>query len=138
MSRLPRQASGFSLLETVVALLILSMSLGMLYQATAGATRNVRVDERYAYAVMLAESLLNEHRSVPVGGIAQAESRDDYRWEVVTRPASYGGGDGALQDALPLHEVSVNVFWQDGDNVRSVTLVSVVPEAEQLPEQPDA
>ena len=33
-------SSGFSLLETLVALVILSLALGALYQAAAGATRN--------------------------------------------------------------------------------------------------
>ena len=44
-------ASGFSLLETLVALVILSLALGALYQAAAGATRNIRVAEQYTRAV---------------------------------------------------------------------------------------
>ncbi|MBL6699470.1 MAG: type II secretion system protein, partial [Luminiphilus sp.] len=52
---------GFSLIEMLVALVVLSLSLGVLYQAAAGATRNVRVAAEYTEAVMLAESKLAEH-----------------------------------------------------------------------------
>ncbi|HAN69406.1 MAG TPA: general secretion pathway protein GspI, partial [Halieaceae bacterium] len=45
-----RKEGGFSLIEMIVAIVILALSLGMLYQAAAGATRNVRIDERYSYA----------------------------------------------------------------------------------------
>src|SRR5690606_40398158 len=55
------RAAGFSLIEALVAMVILALSLGALYQAAAGATRNVRVDERYTYAVQIAQSLLAEH-----------------------------------------------------------------------------
>ena len=60
---------GFSLLEMVVAVAILAMSLGALYQSVAGATRIVRVDEKYAYAVELARSLLADNAVVPFNGL---------------------------------------------------------------------
>ena len=55
---LPSRGKGFSLLEMVVAISILGLTLGALYQAVSGATRNVRTDEKYAYGVELARSLL--------------------------------------------------------------------------------
>ena len=51
-------AAGFSLLEVLVAITILALALAVLYQAASGATRNVRSDEKYAYGVELARSLL--------------------------------------------------------------------------------
>ena len=51
------RASGFSLLEMIVAMAILGLALGALYQAASGATRNVRSDEKYAYGVELARTL---------------------------------------------------------------------------------
>ena len=55
---------GFSLIEMLVALVILALSLSVLYQAAMGATRNVRVASEYTDAVMLAESMLAEHSHV--------------------------------------------------------------------------
>ena len=48
----------------LVALVVLSLSLGVLYQAAMGATRNVRVATEYTGAVMLAESVLTEYSYV--------------------------------------------------------------------------
>jgi len=45
-----RKQKGFSLLEAMVAISILGIALGGLYSAASGATRNVRADERYAFA----------------------------------------------------------------------------------------
>ena len=57
---------GFSLIEMLVAMVILSLSLGVLYQAAAGAIRNARVSGEYTQAVMLAESKLAEYGYVAV------------------------------------------------------------------------
>ena len=58
---------GFSLLEMLVAMSILGLALGALYQASTGATRNVRVDERYAYGVETARSLLADYTVINDG-----------------------------------------------------------------------
>lgn len=118
-----RQA-GFSLIEMIVALVILSLSLGMLYQATAGATRNVRVDERYSYATLLAQSLLAQHATVPEGGARTGGTIEDYRWQLTTAAIP-------PPDNLPLvalHQLDVEVSWDDGGRSRTVTLTTIVPQ----------
>ena len=116
---------GFSLLEMVVAVAILAMSLGALYQSVAGATKIVRVDEKYAYAVELARSLLADHAVVPTNGLQQAgDTRGGFTWEVnaqaVTLPDSPQLRDGKLQS------ITVSVSWSEGDKDRDVVLHSVV------------
>lgn len=66
------RAQGFSLLEMVVAIAILALALGALYQAASGATRNVRADEKYAYGVELARSLLAANARVPADGVSDS------------------------------------------------------------------
>lgn len=117
--------TGFSLLEMVVALVILSISLAMLYQAAAGATRNVRVDERYAFAVQIAESLLADNPMVPMGGLQLGGEVDDFRWRLHSVPV---GEDTGEAPAIRLQQLTAEVGWQDGENWREVTLVTVVPE----------
>ncbi|RLA49018.1 MAG: general secretion pathway protein GspI [Gammaproteobacteria bacterium] len=119
-----RQSAGFSLLEMVVAISILALALAALYQAAGGATRNVRSDEKYAYSVELARSLLAENAMVPISGIsAKGETAGGFQWRVDTSPV-------ALQrTALPvgsLHEIEVGVSWVDGSKLREVVLNSVV------------
>lgn len=118
-----RQASrGFSLIEMLVAMTIMSMSVVALYQATAGATRNVRVDEKYSYAYLLAESLLAEHAVVDIAGMnKQGETAGGFQWQVSATPV-----EGTLPKALKegrLQIIQVTVSWGEG---RRVQLDSVV------------
>jgi general secretion pathway protein I len=122
--RLAPPQSGLSLLEMVVAIAILALSLGTLYQATSGATRNVRSAEKYAYGVELARSVLADNALVPAGGkSAKGETEGGFRWSMQTSPIDLPNG------SLPrgaLHKLEVLVSWPDGMKRREVTLVSVV------------
>lgn len=126
MSRVCRRAQkGFSLIEMIVAMVILSLSLGMLYQAAAGATRNVRIDERYSYAVLLAQSLLAEHSVLAASGVSAGGDIEDYRWRLAS--TLLPGEEGAEQ--IPLHQLTATIEWSDGPRTRQVVLVTAVPEA---------
>ena len=116
-------SAGFSLLEMVVAISILAFALGTLYQAAGGATRNVRVDEKYAYGVELARSLLADNGSVPASGVnATGEADGGFDWYVTTVPIAIGRGS-----TVPvLHEIEVGVSWSDGGKRREVVLNSIV------------
>lgn len=115
---------GFSLLEMVVAIAILALALGALYQAASGATRNVRTAERYAYAVELARSLLADNAMVPAGGAnLSGETGSGYQWRVVSRPRQLSRG---VAGDFSLHDIEVEVGWFDGSKRRQIVLNSVV------------
>lgn len=119
-----RRCAGFSLLEMVVAISILALALASLYQAAGGATRNVRTDEKYAYGVELAQSVLASNAMVPLSGVSsQGETAGGFRWRVNTRPVNL------QRTSLPpgsLHEIEVGVSWVDGRKKREIVLNSVV------------
>lgn len=103
---------------------ILALSLGALYQAATGATRNVRSDERYAYAVELARSLLADSAKVPRGGRSDAgETAGDFYWRVETRPLRF---ENSPVRPGQLQRIRVLVGWRDGGTDREVVLDSVV------------
>ena len=116
--------TGFSLLEMLVAISILALALGSLYQAASGATRNVRTSERYAYGVELARSLLADNAMVSQQGVnATGETAGGYQWRVQSQPRNMQrSGMGRLQ----LHDLEVGVAWFDGSKRREIVLNSVV------------
>jgi general secretion pathway protein I len=116
---------GFSLLEMVVAVAVLGMALGALYQAAGGATRNVRADQRYAYAVELGRSLLADNSVVPLEGLqSRGETAGGFVWQVDAVPLQRERGsplaDGRLQ------RIDIEVSWPDGTRQRRISLSSVV------------
>ncbi|NQY02336.1 MAG: prepilin-type N-terminal cleavage/methylation domain-containing protein [Halieaceae bacterium] len=119
-----RTARGFSLLEMVVAISILGLALAALYQAASGATRNVRTDEKYAFGVELARSLLAEHSRVPRGGLSdRGETEGGFVWTVDTWPVE------TAREGLPqgsLHYLEITVGWTDGRKPGRFVLNSVV------------
>lgn len=125
-----RQTLGFSLIEMLVALVILSLSLGVLYQAAAGATRNLRVSAEYLEGTMLAESLLAEHITIPEEGFAEAGHFADFDWNISSWPAE---SDVELEELTlpleeyPLHFLQVQVSWGEVEKRRSIELLTVAP-----------
>lgn len=115
---------GFSLLEMVVAIAILALSLGALYQGVSGATRNVRSAEKYAYGVELARSLLADNALIASSGANKSgETEGGFKWAVQSSPVN------APNSRLPqgaLHKLEVSVSWQDGMKRRQFALHSVV------------
>lgn len=127
------RSRGFSLLEMVVAVAILGMSLGALYQAAGGATRTVAIDEKTAYAVELARSLLANYAVVPLAGMNETgETAGGFAWEVISEPAALAV-DSPLAEGL-LQQISVVVSWRDGGRDRTVALQSVVAGREEQEE----
>ena len=120
---------GLSLLEMVVAISILALSLSVMYQAVSGATRNARTDERHAYAVELARSLLARHTVIARSGVnRQGETAGGFAWAVASQslpPRS------ALPDPGTLQQLEIVVSWRDGSKRREVMLNSIVEGRDQ-------
>lgn len=131
MTRAPhRREAGLSLLELLVAMAIMALSLGMLYQATGGAVRGVEDTERYQRAQMLAQSLLRSRDAVPAGGWAEQGEGYGFRWTVSSAPYA----TGVTSDRVPvLHRVAVQVDWVDRRGARRIALDTLMPQARPQP-----
>lgn len=129
--RKPKRALGFSLIEMLVALVVLSLSLGVLYQAATGATRNVRVAAEYTDAVMLAESVLADQSYVTQENYSAAGQFHAFQWSVSSWPAPYEDGLDPEERAIaadPLQFLQVVVSWPGrGGTPREIDLLTVVP-----------
>jgi len=123
-----RRASGFSLLELVVALAIMAFALGGLYRAVGGGVRAVGDASQYTRAIAFAESVLQANATVPAGGWKDSGVWDRYYWSISTSPLDAGTNEG-----VRLHRIQVDITWVDGQRERSFSLVSIRPQQVDVP-----
>jgi general secretion pathway protein I len=114
-----RRASGFSLLEVLVAFVILALVGTALFRLFSGSLNNASAADDYSRAALVAESVLAEAASTrPLREATQQGTVDDGRIEWSTRVALYtppGVNPDAERgsEALPvrLYRVSAEVVF---------------------------
>jgi len=118
---------GFSLIEILVAFMILAMSLTVIYRIFSGGLRNVALSEDYARAVLVAESQLAAIGiSEPlVRGVSSGEWGERFRWQRVVEQYQPWEQDKELSTQLLAYSVTVNVDWEHAGRSRQVSLSSV-------------
>ncbi len=117
---------GFSLLEVLVAFAIMSLSIGLLYQAMGSNARQTADMAARERAALLAESLLALHTVVPPQGISEQGESAGMAWQARSAPFATEAGI-AHPDAPPLHEVQITVLWGDAPP-RELTLRTLRPQ----------
>lgn len=114
MTRRDAQA-GFTLLEAMVALLLLALVLAPAYSLLSGGGRAARAVDRRAQALAVAEAQLAalsaERRLVP--GTYPGEG-GGYRWTVSVAPRTDGPFDGAAARGMAAYRVTIDVSDRDG------------------------
>ena len=119
-------ATGFTLIEVVVAMAILSIGITMIIELFSGSLRLVRTSGEYTKAVNYARVKMEEMTVKPTvtEWIEQGEFDGAYRWQV----------DVKRMDLLPprietdfkppveLFQVKVHVLWKSGTKERSTVL----------------
>jgi general secretion pathway protein I len=115
----------------LVAVAILGMALGALYQAAGTATRIVGVDEKYSYATELALSLLADNGEVPAAGLSLSGKTDGgFEWSVEAGPLLMAE-PAPLKEGM-LQEIAISVAWRDGVRERDIVLHSIVAGRENM------
>jgi prepilin-type N-terminal cleavage/methylation domain-containing protein len=118
MSRRPAgEAGGFTLLEVLVALALLSIAL----QLFSANMRGIAASDSYAKAVMTAESKMRE--------VLDDEEIHKKTWSETTNDgyridASIAGTEEKRTENLPVEllEVTLTVHWTDGTKERAISL----------------
>lgn len=122
---------GFSLLEVLVAFVILALILGVLMQIFSGGLRNAsRVDE-YQQAMLLGQSKLASIGIETPLKVSESNGEFDavYRWHVSIRPYLVAPTQTSDQTGLPvpivpvsLLEVEIQVLWGGSAQPRLASL----------------
>lgn len=121
-----RSARGYTLIEVLVAFMILAMALTVLLRIFSGGLRNISVAADYTQAVLIAETqlaltALDESLSP---GTVTGEAEGKFRWTRTTR--RYAPFAGSLRPPdLPAFHVGVSVEWPDAGRTRTVRLATV-------------
>jgi general secretion pathway protein I len=126
----PRPARGFTLLEVLVAFVVLAAGAGILYRTYSTSLTNVSTVSGYSEAIAIAEAKLGalgiEH---PLVEGEESGSTDDHRYEwrttiqPYTPPGTPPDQPGGFISPHQMFKLSVNVGWdQNGLSKRSVEL----------------
>ncbi|NPU14542.1 type II secretion system protein [Bradyrhizobium sp. 83002] len=114
--------AGFTLVEVLVALAMLSVGLALVMSLFSTGLSRTGMAERVAGAVALAQSLMAQvGNSIPL----RTETRDGaeangYRWRLAMQP--YRPVQGGDARPVELYQVSVEIGWQEGQDPRSYAL----------------
>jgi prepilin-type N-terminal cleavage/methylation domain-containing protein len=119
--RAERAERGFTLIEALVAIVILALALSALFSAHDTGLRGATTVDAHLQARLLAQSLLAQWSQYRVlQGPSQGRS-GRFAWTVAVAPF---GGVGPRQGAgdWTLHELTVTVAWPGGHQVKLNTL----------------
>lgn len=117
------RSCGFTLIEVIIAITIMSISLVMVMQLFSGSLRASRVSCDYTRAVVHAKDKMEELSVDPVGGSGEFE--DGFRWESEVGP--YEDINTELEDTgYNILKIKVKVIWSNiGNQEKSIELVSL-------------
>jgi len=120
--------SGFTLIEVIVAMVILGISLVMIMQLFSGGLKASRASCDYTRAVLHAKDKMEELSAFPVQN--SGDFQDGYQWESMVETYK------EIEDVtLKLLKLRVKVYWGSSfERKRAIELVSLkmVEEEEDL------
>ena len=117
---------GFSLLEVLVALSIMALALGVLYQTQIGATRNLSQSIGMERASLHAQSILANATGLAADHDTLEGNFDDgYRWQLAITPIELPPPPPAEQPLIAMLQLDLTVFWNDGGKERQLHLQSL-------------
>ena len=122
-----KSCQGMTLIEVLVAFIVLSVTMAVIMQIFSGGMRNARLAESYSRAVFLAESkmatvglerpLIPGEDSGPAGG--------EMQWRITVTPAEDEATTNSQLLPQRLYLVRVTATWGGDDRERQVQLTSL-------------
>lgn len=126
MSRITTRGRGFTLVELLVALVLLAVAGGSLLQLFQGGLRTARLAGAQSHAVLLARSKLTELQAYPYlqPGTLSGTFDDGYHWEAALTQSPMIGDSDTEGDRLQLLDLVLTISWGEAADARSFSLRS--------------
>ncbi|GAA0791818.1 type IV pilus modification PilV family protein [Marinobacterium sediminicola] len=126
MARSETPQSGFTLLEVLVAFVILAGTLGVMMRINAQALdTSMRAAERQQ-ALMLAESQLDRvlARSDLLPGTERGDFElDGFRWQLEVSPFTFPGQEELVMESRIIpYRIDISVYWGAASELQLTTL----------------
>ncbi len=124
MPQPPAQQTGMTLIEVLVAFVVLSATLAVAMQIFSAGMRNARLAGGYTNAIILAQSQLDTlGREIPIAiGETTGQVGSDTRWTISIQPFDDAGATDLYQMPVRLYRAYVHVAWSEGGKERKVSL----------------
>ncbi|WP_413856536.1 type IV pilus modification PilV family protein [Candidatus Aalborgicola defluviihabitans] len=117
---------GMTLIEVLVAFVVLSVTMAAILQIFSGGMRNARLADSYSRAVFLAESKLAaagiERPLVPGEEVGQIT---DMQWRLRVQPFDDGGAADRQLMPSRLYLIQAQIGWNEDGRPRQVVLESL-------------
>jgi general secretion pathway protein I len=119
---LPRMSNGFTLIETLVAMMLLAISLVVILQLFSGGLRSGKMADDYTRAIFYAREKMEEYLLVDdfQEGVFEGTFDENYRWLVdikLVKPEDEDEDENTDEEKpsmVDLFNVDVQVFWPIG------------------------
>jgi len=125
---------GFSLLEVVVALMIMSGGFLAVLNLFSGSVRSVDFSGQYLKAVTLAKSKMNEleiQNFVIDDNSGSFKNEENYRWEIAV--SAYDSDLNNADSNIQLQKILLKVSWNDDGHTRNLELATLRLEGQTYP-----
>ena len=118
---------GFTLIETLVAMMVLAISFVVIMQLFSGGLTSSRISEDYLYGMFHAQEKMDEFllSENPEPGTYEGEFADGYVWTAVLTVLESEDPETEKVPLVPV-EVAVAVRWPHGAGEKTFSLKSMM------------
>ena len=119
-----RHTSGYTLIEVLIAMMILALSLTVIFRIFSGGLRNIGIAADYSRAVTVAESVLAATGVTEILQPGETSGRlfEKYSWVRTVSPYQLDDGPTVANQSVKAFQVLVTVEWSAKNNTRSIYL----------------
>lgn len=118
--KIPFSKKGFTLIEILVAISVLSIALVVILQLFSGGLKSSRLADAYAIGVFHAREKMEEILlgTMFAEGVSEGEFEDAYRWrsEIVREEQPE---EEAKKLPFDVFHIRVDIYWDEGDKEKN-------------------